>query len=636
MEAHTFPLGDVLKQERRYVIPTFQRDYEWTAEGQWQLLFDDLESVADRLFERREYAEFSGTATDESTISPHFLGAIVCDTMPFTAGGITARAVIDGQQRLTTLQLLCRGLLDVATERDVDGSFRLQIGTLRRMLRNPEDSAASKEEIYKLWPRRHDRMIWPLAMDDDVPNYADHPDHLYLQARKYFSQATRESLQELDEDATVGRLRALVDALSTLFKLVVIDLHQNDDAQVIFEVLNGRQTPLSAIDLVKNLLFLRGELSSDDVDDLYDRYWAGFDSDWWKIEVGTGHAQRGHRDMLLSAWLTATTGSEASVSHLYRGVRAYLDREKPKTEEVLAELAKYAAAYRQIYGEEPIADPRLRISYDRLLALQNLTAVPLLAWLRTLGSDLIGSNDHLRAVRAIESYTVRRVIMRWQTRGYAQIFVRVLKAAKSAHASGGAAIADAVVTTLADASLWFPTNDDLRNAFATYGFYGSIGQARIRLILSAIDVQMRRENPMVPSASFEYDSLQIEHVMPRKWEPHWPLAADVDPDDPSVAAATQTRNGYVDRIGNLTLVTSTFNQSVSNLAWTVKRPEFAHQASLELNKAIGGAATWDEGSIDRRGEHLLTVALKIWPSLEDLGYADSSPVDAQTESPAAG
>ena len=55
---------------------------------------------------------------------------------------------------------------------------------------------------------------------------------------------------------------------------MVIDLDDNDDAQVIFEVLNGRQTPLSAIDLVKNLLFLRGELAEEDVEKLYDAYWA--------------------------------------------------------------------------------------------------------------------------------------------------------------------------------------------------------------------------------------------------------------------------------------------------------------------------------------------------------------------------
>lgn len=109
---------------------------------------------------------------------------------------------------------------------------------------------------------------------------------------------------------------ALADALSSLFKLVVIDLDDNDDAQVIFEVLNGRQTPLSAIESVKNLLFLRGELAEDDVERLYDQYWARFDEKWWKETVGRGHAQRGRRDVLLSVWLTATTGTSKPTSEI--------------------------------------------------------------------------------------------------------------------------------------------------------------------------------------------------------------------------------------------------------------------------------------------------------------------------------
>ena len=59
---------------------------------------------------------------------------------------------------------------------------------------------------------------------------------------------------------------------------------------------------------------------------------------------------------------------------------------------------------------------------------------------------------------------------------------------------------------------------------------------------------------------------------------------------------------------------------MSNLAWTLKRPEFAHQTSLELNKRVGAALTWDEDAIDRRSEQLLTIALEVWPSAEDLGY----------------
>ncbi|MEI7624339.1 MAG: DUF262 domain-containing protein [Actinomycetes bacterium] len=104
MDAKTYPLQDILKPERRYIIPTFQRDYEWTLDGQWKLLFEDLENVSDRLLELRESGlEGSALTSREQSLSPHFLGAIVCARLPFSPGGVALRSVIDGQQRLTTV-----------------------------------------------------------------------------------------------------------------------------------------------------------------------------------------------------------------------------------------------------------------------------------------------------------------------------------------------------------------------------------------------------------------------------------------------------------------------------------------------------------------------------------------------------
>lgn len=53
MQANTYELKQILTPERRYIIPTFQRDYEWTEDGQWQLLFEDLDSAAERLGQAR-------------------------------------------------------------------------------------------------------------------------------------------------------------------------------------------------------------------------------------------------------------------------------------------------------------------------------------------------------------------------------------------------------------------------------------------------------------------------------------------------------------------------------------------------------------------------------------------------------
>lgn len=610
MQADTYQLKQILTPERRYVIPTFQRDYEWTREGQWQLLFEDLDSVADRLGAARAHATALGNspAKAEAAVAPHFLGAVVCDQLPSPAGGLDLRAVIDGQQRLTTLQLLVRGVLDVLREKDSP-----RVRQVRRLLENPGDVVHQPHERHKLWPRRKDRTVWPAAMDDTIPAYGGSGDHLYLKARKFFADSVREAATGVDG---TDRTDDLVDALLSLFKLVVIDLDDNDDAQIIFEVLNGRQTPLSASDLVKNLLFLRGELADEqELEKLYDAYWADFDEPWWKLQVGTGHAARGRRDVLLSVWLTAVSGEEASVGHLYGEVRQYLAEKNRKTEDILTELAAYGRAYKAIYGELDAGSEVMKRAYKRIERLRVLTAVPLLAWMRTLPEERLPRADHERAVAAVESWVVRRMLLGVNTRGYNAAFMNVLKAAQTAAASPEANVASAVETALAGApnSLEWPTDEQIESAFRNDRFYNRFTQERIRLILGAIDAQLQKENPRTESALFKYDELQIEHVMPQSWAQHWPLPVEVAGDPARKALAENERTAAVDRIGNLTLVTATFNQNVSNLAWAVKAPELAAQSKLQLNAPIAACTGWDEEAITSRAVALAGVACRVWP-----------------------
>ncbi|WP_372697510.1 DUF262 domain-containing protein [Arthrobacter sp. JSM 101049] len=592
----------VLGFERRFVIPTFQRDYEWTLDGQWRLLHEDLLSAAERLQKARADAEAVGEskARADKKVAPHFLGAIVCDQLPSTTGGVDQRAVIDGQQRLTTLQLLARGILDVLLE---TGSPRA--AQVRRLIQNPADVAVEPLDQYKLWPRRKDRDVWPAAISDAAVAAAGHP---YLQARAFFAEQTRAAIKAApDEDFA----DVIVDALLGLFKLVVIDLDDNDDAQVIFEVLNGRQTPLSAADLVKNLLFLRGDLSGEkELDALYDRYWAPFDEPWWKTTVGTGHAARGRRDVLLSAWLTAASGQEANVGHLYGQVRSYLAAADRTTESVLKELREYASAYAIIYDPERAESDVLARAYTRVDRIRVLTAVPLFLWLRTLPQETLPLNDHERAVAAIESWVMRRMITGANTRGYNTFFVDVLKTAQTS-LKAGENVAEAVITALESysAGLAWPTDDDVRAAFLNNRFYNSFTQERIRLILAAIDQQLQTENPRTEPAAFDYDRLQIEHILPQSWQTHWPIG-ESDPAQHELAA--QQRNSALQRIGNLTLVTSGFNQGVSNLGWEVKRAEFALQSGLQLNKPIAASEQWNEPTIGKRAEQLAAAACRVW------------------------
>ncbi|GGJ40032.1 DUF262 domain-containing protein [Paenarthrobacter histidinolovorans] len=602
MQADTLALKSVLGFDRRYVIPTFQRDYEWTLEGQWKLLYEDLLSAAERLQKARAQADALNEprARADQKVTPHFLGAIVCDQLPSSTGGVDQRAVIDGQQRLTTLQLLARGILDVLLE---TGSQRAP--QVRRLIQNPADVAIEPLDRYKLWPRRKDREVWPSVVADEIPPGSG---HLYLEARAFFADQTRLAIQA---EPDTELLDAIVDAFLGLFKLVVIDLEENDEAQVIFEVLNGRQTPLSAADLVKNLLFLRGDLSGEkELDQLYDQYWAPLDEPWWKATVGTGHAARGRRDVLLSAWLTAVSGQEASVGHLYAQVRSYLATHPRATEPVLKELNDYASAYITIYNPDRAESPVLSRAYSRIERIRVLTAVPLFLWLRILPPETLPLADHEAAVAAVESWVMRRMITGANTRGYGNFFVELLKSARAARGAGQN-VAQAVIGALGSAqgALAWPTDEEVAVAFATNRFYNSFTQERIRVILGAIDRQLQTENPRTEPAEFDYEKLQIEHIMPQSWQTHWPLKAS---DPAQLELAAQHRRSVVQRIGNLTLVTPRFNQGVSNFGWDAKRPEFSLQSSLQLNKPVAASEQWDESAIHLRSEELASAACRVW------------------------
>jgi hypothetical protein len=72
---------------------------------------------------------------------------------------------------------------------------------------------------------------------------------------------------------------------------------------------------------------------------------------------------------------------------------------------------------------------------------------------------------------------------------------------------------------------------------------------------------------------------------------------------------------FPDRLlGNLTLVTQSFNSKVSNCAFETKLPEFREQSVLMLNKDIAKEKNWNELNIEKRGARLAKEALEIWPT----------------------
>lgn len=631
MQADTLTLKDILVGEKRFIIPPYQRPYVWERAERWLPLWSDIEDTLARLAERRSdaFAKGAPAAPSDEHTAPHFLGAIVLDQLPTPAGEVDRRAVVDGQQRLITTQLLLRGLLDALEQRDAPMNLLSQ---LSKLTRNDDDVITAPETVYKVWPRRAERTIFAAAMNGQAP-LAEHS--RFALARTFFAEAAGVWLDAPDgprdpfaDDVISGRIGLLVAAVRGLLKVVVIDLEGLDDAQVIFEVLNARHTPLTAADLLKNLLFLRAENEGLNVEELYEKHWATFDDPWWAEETGTGHAARPRQDFLLGDWVMARTAQPVSVSHLYGAAKTWIAAAGEKIPDVLASIGDYGVAYRRLHGAvSGGVGAEERRAFRTIAVLRVTAANPLLLWLMTRRPDELAAVDRERAIVSVESYLVRRMAAKWQTRAYVSVFVEVLRAAQKAQ---GAGIADAVIASLhaAPHGYAWPSDADLESSFGHTRAYGQGGlnQARLKLLLGEVDRRLHDLDSKGEDITISYDALTIEHVMPQKWEAHWPLPPNLQSGSADLAA--QHRNQHVHRLGNLTLLTSVLNPSVSNGPWAVKRGAIGKHSVLRLNQRIAAQAEWAEHSINERSRWLAAQVAEIWPIPDDgqaAAHTESAP-----------
>jgi hypothetical protein len=553
-------------------------------------------------------------STADQAAAPHFLGAIVIEDRPVLTGDVDTRLVVDGQQRLTTLQLLLRGVLDALQDADADS--RLQ-ARLRKAIVNDEDVVAH-DQLLKLSPRQAERDLFEVAMDGERPKafvskFAD--------ARTFFAKSAAAFLSDLEvpEDPYTsgegvdGRAALLVATLLGLVKVVVIDLEDADDAQVIFEALNARNTPLSATDLVKNLLFLRAESQQQlDAQEMYDTLWKRFDIDsgWWLEGVGVGHAQRARQDWLLGDWLIAQRGRSINVGRLYGEFRQWLDESGTEPYTALTTLNRYADAYEMLNGRRVGASPRERRAYESLDRLNITAATPVMLWLFVQDDSVLEARSRERAMLALESFVIRRMAAKYQTRAYGQVFADVLQLAQQAQVEPGQGVIRALQES-PHGYAW-PTDESIAEVFATGRFYGpgGINQDRLRLILGAIDRKLQQDAVKSEALEIGYNGLQIEHIIPQEWQKTWPL---VGSDPVELIQAEQERAQTINRIGNLTLANQHLNPAMSNDPWIAKRIELMKHSKLQLNVRLVELDAFDESEVVVRGRWLAEEFSEVWP-----------------------
>jgi hypothetical protein len=159
------------------VVPPFQRPYVWNQESQWEPLWKDVVRVAERLL-----------ASSAGSSSPTFLGAVVLQQMPGPVGTLQARRVIDGQQRLTTLQLLLDALhaelLGVGAEQP---AMRLEA-----LITNTAAFSSRPEDRFKVWPTNRDRPAfnWVMGAEPSIAyDELEHRSARLVESLRFFAQS---------------------------------------------------------------------------------------------------------------------------------------------------------------------------------------------------------------------------------------------------------------------------------------------------------------------------------------------------------------------------------------------------------------------------------------------------------------
>lgn len=611
MKAGDVTLGHVFAADHHLVVPRFQRPYVWDEEQNWEPLWTDVRTAAEEV--EAEVLDEHGRHDPRT----YFLGAVVIQSRRHLPRRLSSSNVIDGQQRLTTLQVLLAAARRVARRVEAATSA----GLFSTLLDNKREAIHPDhpEDLHKLWPLPQDNAAFRWALRrEDLPAPSGIDGHRLVKAANWFEEAIF-AWCENTHDAEL-RLGYLFETLRDRMQLVQIYLEAYDDPQVIFEALNHRGVKLDAADLVKNLLFQKVEQQGDHkrADSLLLENWLPLDGQEWRRKITTGRMKRSRIDLLLSYWLTVQTGGEVSAEHLFVDAREWLSSARSSAAELIVDIRRYADKYDEL-DRMPASSP-VGALLDQMQATGTMTPWPLL--LKVFADEGVPLDQRELLARAVDSFLMRRGVARMSNGDYNRLFVQLIDVADAAKPHEvGDAVVSALAAQAADSRRW-PTDEEFAAALADSSLYKSVYRARLKSLLVGLENHLQSGKTEDGRQLSSTDSkLNIEHLMPQKWGQHWAL-----PDQHSDADFLR-RESCIHQLGNLTLVTAKLNAPLSNKNWEFKRPAIQKHSLLRLTTGSvlsrpetahefeeeSWTAQWDESRVAARTRHLIGVALEAWP-----------------------
>lgn len=555
MKASSKSITDFLDgKNRSFLIPVYQRNYDWKAKDQCQVLWDDLKYIIER-----------------GNTVPHFFGSIVTVLDSNTGDYI----VIDGQQRLTTISLLMLAIVhrtkEFQTITEKNSAEPIELPNIEEALSFCIDY--KKQQKLKLKLLRGDMEAYQcLVKQDRCPNY-DKTN--IVQNYKFFY-----SLLDVDN------IKAIYEAIK---QLVVVDImlgKDDDNPQQVFESLNSKGLGLSDADKIRNFILIG--LPYEEQIELYSKYWEPMEE-----LVGTSP-----EDTTTYIWnfLAYKTNKKARLPEIYTTFKNYKSADM-SAESILKDLLDMAEVYNHIETQEYYSEQINK----KLATVSQLTKVTIPLFMDVFDKfekNMISEADILEIMDVIETYFVRRTVCRLKPAGTTKFFLMNNNINKIIKQYGGASYLDVFkyIINLETGALRCPKDMEVLTALRENDIYTD--KAVCKHILSRIEIAHN------PKEHVDVVGLTIEHIMPQVLNEEW--KRELGPDYDFV------HNKYLHTIGNLTL--TAYNPDYGNRPFDYKkRIERGFNASpLYLNQYMKGVDQWTENEIKNRADILIGDFMELW------------------------
>ncbi|MDD4697634.1 MAG: DUF262 domain-containing protein [Fermentimonas sp.] len=554
MQGNAKPLIQFLDgSEKRFIIPVYQRNYDWKITNCKQL-FDDLVKVV------------------KKNKNTHFFGSIVSSP---NGTGMMDCLIIDGQQRITTISLLFSAMVNAMKNGLVTSNdWKLCEKIEKKFL---VDEFQMETRKVRLKPIKDDQEAFDKIINGIEEEYIRSSN--VTQNYNYFFD--RIKFQEITVD----------ELYQAICKLQIIDifLQENDDPQLIFESLNSTGVDLSEGDKIRNFVLMGLEPKIQE--QYYNEYWN-------KIEKNTDY----NVSNFIRDYLTVKQSKITTFSLIYVSFKEYVLSSNIETGTILADLLEYSKIYKIILNSNS-KSKLVNEVLSRLNMLDMSVTYPfLLEFFRTQEYQLT-EIQFVEVLKCIESYIFRRLICGIPTNSLNKTFATLHKDVYKlvGQDSTYSEVAKHILISKTSSGV-FPRDEEFVDSFQSKNVYSMNTKNKIYLF-NRFENKDNVEKVNVVQMMNDY-ILTVEHIMPQKLSLIWQRELGNE--------YHRIHNEWLNTIANLTL--TGYNSKYSNHPFCEKRDmKYGYKESgLRLNKYVAEQNTWTEKELKDRSEIIKKLSLELW------------------------